>query len=191
MSRTMVWVRNELFCDRIASREGMKYIKSTYNVLTLYVQNRFADESWAIWALEMLEAGFETEHLVIMAGIGKSENFFYVRDLATKVFAELSLNYSSQEKIMNDYALYLVEEALAGNRSYSAVVTELKDVYNAFGHPNHLSEFYLLYWASEDLKIDKVQWYWPDATRENIQEIMSEYFREWVKDRHYESQLVG
>jgi hypothetical protein len=168
----------------------MKYINSTYKILKLYILNRFDDESWPIWALAMLEAGFETEHLVIMAGIDTTANFFYVRDLATRVFAELSLNYSSEEKIIHDYALYLVEEALAGNRSYTAVVGELKDVYNDFGHSSHLSQFYVLYWALEDLKIDKSQWYWPGATRENIQEIMSEYFLEWAKDHQYESQLV-
>lgn len=168
----------------------MKYIPSTYKVLMLYMLNKFADESWAIWALDMLETGFETEHLVIMAGIGKKENFFYVRDLATKVFAELSLHYSSQEKIVTDYALYLVEEALAGNRPYSAVVAELKDVYNEFGLPSHLSQFYLLYWTLEDLKIADVQWYWPGATRKNIQEIMRECFQEWANGRQYESQLV-
>jgi hypothetical protein len=156
----------------------------------LYKLNEFADESWAIWALDMLEAGFETEHLVVMAGIGNSENFFYVQDLATKVFAELSLNWASQEKIANDYALHLVEDALAGNRPHSTVVTELKDVYNDFGRPSHLSPFYLLYWTVEDLKTDDVQWYWEGATRENIQAIMRDYFREWATGRQYESQLV-
>jgi hypothetical protein len=169
----------------------MKYIKSTYKILALYVLNRDADESWAIWALDMLSAGFESDQLILLAGISKPYNQFYLRELTARAFAELSLDTSSLEKALNDYTLYLVEDALAGNLSYSAVLAELKDIFNELHQISFLSPFYLLYFAEDDLKFSRHQFYWPGATRQNIQETISEYFRDWVRGHKYESQLAG
>lgn len=163
----------------------MKYIKSTYSILALYVLNRDADDSWAIWALDMLGAGFETEHLVILAGAREPYNQFYMRDLTARVFSELSLDFSAFDRVINDYALWLVEETLTGHLHYSIVLAKLKDLYQQFGYPDSLSPFYLLYWADDDLKHGDVQWYWEGATKENMSAITRDYFQEWVKDHAY------
>ena len=42
---------------------------------------------------------------------------------------------------------------------------------------NSLSDFAMLYWAYQDLQVAEEQYYWEGATRENIDEVIMEYFR--------------
>jgi hypothetical protein len=43
-----------------------------------------------------------------------------------------------------------------------------------------LTDFYLLYYAKNDLTEDEVQWYWEGANRENIDGIIKEQFKNWL-----------
>jgi hypothetical protein len=43
-------------------------------------------------------------------------------------------------------------------------------------------DFYLLYFAKDDLLIDEVQWYWEGANRENIDKIIRDKFRQWLNE---------
>jgi hypothetical protein len=49
------------------------------------------------------------------------------------------------------------------------------------GYPRYLYDSYLLYFAQDDLRVSEIQWYWPDATRDNIEEIIREYATKWIQ----------
>lgn len=147
------------------------------------VLNRIDDEPWINWALEMVSAGIETEHLIILAGLSSPNNYFYLRELTDKVFTELSLDISSPGKVLTNYSLYLVREALANKRGYFAVLQFLKELYYKF---DFASSFYCLYYAWDDLNHSTEQCYWPGATRENIHSVTEEFFREWSQSNDYQ-----
>jgi hypothetical protein len=44
-----------------------------------------------------------------------------------------------------------------------------------------LRDFYLLHHAWERLQTDEVQWYWPGATKDNIDDIIRDRAIEFVK----------
>jgi hypothetical protein len=88
----------------------VKCIKSTYEILQFKALNRDVTEDWIDWAIDMVSAGFETEHLIILAGISKPYNQFYLQDLTSKVFDELSLDFSSVNKTSADYVTFLAGE---------------------------------------------------------------------------------
>ncbi|NRS90814.1 hypothetical protein HNQ02_003761 [Flavobacterium sp. 7E] len=44
---------------------------------------------------------------------------------------------------------------------------------------NEYMNFYLLYFAKDDLRDQEYQYYWNDANRENIDQIITEYFKNW------------
>ena len=67
----------------------MTYTKSTYEILAWRTLDRGIDDKWVDWAIEMLSSGFETEHLIILAGELKPYNQFYLKELTSKVFKEL------------------------------------------------------------------------------------------------------
>ena len=41
-------------------------------------------------------------------------------------------------------------------------------------------DFYLLYFAKDDLLESDIQWYWDGANRENIDEIIDIEFKKWL-----------
>ncbi len=130
----------------------MNYIKSTYAELTFKALNRDVSELWSEWALQMILNGHETEHLIILAGVSKPYNQFYLQELTSKVFHELSLDYSDQERILRNYSAYLSCDALAGNRKYREVLKELKDICIELNYEKFLFDFYTLFFALDDLE---------------------------------------
>jgi uncharacterized membrane protein YqjE len=76
--------------------------------------NRDIDEEWIDWAIEMIENGYDTEHLIILAGITKPYNQFQLQELTDRVLWELDLNWRDQEKAVKGYVLYLIEGVLNG-----------------------------------------------------------------------------
>jgi hypothetical protein len=162
----------------------MKYIESTYEVLAWRVQNRGVDDKWVDWAIDMILAGFETEHLLILAGELKPFNQFYLHDLTSKVFQELGLDTLSIDKVISNYVVYLVSEAKCGRRNPVTVLAILKEFYFNYDLDD-LKEFATLYWAWDDLQYGEVQWYWDGADRSNISNIIQQYFDDWLTQHEY------
>lgn len=161
----------------------MSYIRSTYEVLAFKVLNRDVGESWIEWAHQMILRGHETEHLIILAGVSRPYNQFYLRDLTSEVLRELSLDVGAQERVLRNYSAYLAGEVLEGKRNYREVLQELKDTYIGLDYEKFLFDFYLLFYAMDELEYADDQQYWPNATRRNIHSIITEYFRNWIREQ--------
>ena len=76
---------------------------STYRVLMKKAFNEDIDESWVEWALEMMEAGYESDNLYILAGLSKPYNHFELQELTDKVFADLNLDTSGKLLTISNY----------------------------------------------------------------------------------------
>jgi len=159
----------------------MKPIESTYEIIAWKHLNQSVDEKWSAWAVEMMMVGFETEHLVELAGIEKPYNQFELKELTDKVFEELNLDFTNQDKVVIDYVTYLAKEVLNDNRDLLKTLREIKDLCIALDYDSKIYDFYSLYFAKEDLNYDTVQWYWNGADRNNIDQICKDYFKEWIK----------
>ena len=159
----------------------MNHVESTSRILAFKTLNRNIDSSFVDWAVEMLEAGYETEHLVILAGESKPFNQFHMHDLVDKVLSELEISYSDREKIIKQYACYLIGCYRNGEVKISDVLKELKEIYIELNFAPYLKEFYLLHFATEDLKAGEEQLYWEGATRENLKSIIDNYFSHFIK----------
>jgi hypothetical protein len=158
----------------------MQPIPSTAEMLAYKALNRSVDETWINWALDMLMAGFETENLVILAGITPFYNQFELKVLTDKVFDELNLDYSDADKAVKNYASFLIDQCLRGERNYISVLGILKDLCIELDYDKHLYDFYSLYFAKDDLLTSENQWYWDGADRSNIDRIIKEYFENWL-----------
>ncbi|MFA6248916.1 MAG: hypothetical protein WC615_18375 [Mucilaginibacter sp.] len=157
----------------------MKPIPSTTEILAFKVLGRAIDKTWVNWAYDMLEAGFETENLVMLAGEFEPYDQLELQRLTDRIFIELNLALNNHEQILKKYVCYLVDKALAGKIKFVYVLDTLKDMYVELDHDSSFGGFYLLYWAYDDLKYSEQQWYWDGATRENIDEMARDYFMQW------------
>ena len=138
----------------------MKPIPPTAEILAFKMLGQNVNKRWIAWAYDMLEAGFESENLVILAGEVEPYNQFELRSLTDKVFTELNLSWENRELVYKDYVCYLVTKALDNELKAESVLNALKDIYIKSNYEPPLHDFYLLYFAFEDLKYSENQWYW-------------------------------
>ena len=106
----------------------MHIVKSTYKVLINKVLPYESVEAWKDWALEMFEAGFETEHLIQLAGTSADVNRFQLDEIINNALKELSLDEMSEEEIVYGNVYYLVDQALSSKMSTKAVLSTLRDL---------------------------------------------------------------
>lgn len=159
----------------------MNYIKSTYEVIALKTLRRSFDHRWIDWAVNMLIAGFETEHLIELAGESPPLDRYEIWDLTNKVFNELGLSYDHEEKAISNYVYFLGEKVIQGKREILPSLQAIKEIYeDPVRSYANLSDFYALYFAKKDLILEEEQQYWPAANRSNVDQICLDYFRKWM-----------
>ena len=157
----------------------MKPIPSTAEILAFKMLGHNVNKRWITWDYDMLVAGFESENLVILAGETEPYNQFELQGLTDKVFAELNLSCDNRALVYKNYICYLVAKALDNEIKAANVLDIIKDLYIENNYESLLGNFYLLYYACDDLKYSENQGYWDGATRENIDKIIKDYFMEW------------
>ena len=157
----------------------MQPSSSTSEILAYKVLNRDIDEKWIDWAVDMLIVGYDTENLVILAGESKPYNQFELQSLTDNVFAELNIDYSNKEKIIKDYARYLIDKALKGEIDSFKVLSILKSICIELDYARYLYDFYSLYFAKDDLLNSDIQMYWEGADKNNIDLVINDYFIKW------------
>ena len=84
--------------------DNMKPVKTTAEILAFKALNRDVDKTWVNWTVDLLIAGFNTEHLTILAGESEPFNQFQRQELADKVLAELQLDYSDKDQPIKNCA---------------------------------------------------------------------------------------
>jgi len=158
----------------------MTPIPSTAEILAYKVLNRSVGETWINWAVDMLIAGFDTEHLVELAGASLHDNQFELQALTTKVLLELNLDYTDKDQVIKNYVHYLI--GLAGNGAISLIkaLRILRKIYIELDYESYLAEFNALSLAKEDLTAGEMQWYWIGADSNNIDSIIHGYFVQWL-----------
>jgi len=154
----------------------MNTVKSTLEILAFKMLNRNVNTVWINWAVEMLIAGHNSESLLYLAGENEKTSQFELQELAHRTLNELALDYSNHEKVIKDYVCYLLDKAILKERDHISVLETLKNLCIELDYDSSLYDFYSLYYAWTDLKYAEDQWYWDNATKLNIDQIIEDYF---------------
>lgn len=157
----------------------LKPIQSTKEVLAFKVLNRNFDKTWVEWALNMIEAGFEAEYLLILAGESEPFNHFEMTDLTNQVFRELKLDWTNKSEILDNYVCYLIDQGLKSEKNSVDILRELKNLCVELDMDMRLYDFYLLFFAKSGLCDSAHQWYWEGADRQTIDKIILDTFHKW------------
>jgi len=157
----------------------MHKVKSTYKILLDNASQNQSLEFCKDWALEMMEAGFETEHLILLAGLSANVNRFQLDDIINKALKELSLDTLSDEEIVCGYIYYLIDQALNSKMSTKVVLSILRDLCTDRDFDKELFNFYSLAYAKQELEEVGEQYYWEGANSDNINTIINTEFLEW------------
>jgi hypothetical protein len=157
----------------------MKPVKSTAEILAFMVLNKTLGKECVDWAVEMLVAGFDSKDLRKLAGESEPFNYFEVKDLTGKVLSELLLDFDDRDRVIKQYACYLIDRFLDGDLDSPSMLKTLKKLCIEDSYVNYLYDFYLLSNASEDLIGTGVQHYWENTGPENIEQVIKDYCLKW------------
>ncbi|HRD39741.1 MAG TPA: hypothetical protein PLC65_14025, partial [Bacteroidia bacterium] len=169
-------------CGIVRATDFMTSVPSTYEILALKALNHDIDKTWTDWAIEMLRQGHDTESLTILAGESSPYNQFELQQLTNKVLTELKLDYSDKDLVIKSYVSYLLDRVLKNELDSLPVLEILKDICIELNMEKYLYQFYLLYFAKDDLLDSDVQWYIDGANKNNIDKIITDYFKKWLAD---------
>lgn len=134
------------------------------------------------WALAMIAAGRDTEHILVLAACSKPANHFEIDGYLTKALAEIGYPEKDKEEQMVCHASYLIYRLSQGREVQKDLsrITRLP-----FSSDDLLYDFRRLSWALDDLKWGyKAQEYWPGATLANIESLIIKQANLWLTENH-------
>jgi hypothetical protein len=157
-------------------------VPSTKEILAWRVLNRSVNESWVDWAVSMLQGGHDTLHLAILAGATEPFNQFEMVAIVDKALAELGCDWSDKEAVIKNYVAELLHQMLAHQIASRDTLRVLADMCLELDYPSSLLDFYFLHFAQDDLRTSEVQWHWPGATHDNIEETTRQQATQWLQE---------
>ncbi|SFU78299.1 hypothetical protein SAMN04488527_11645 [Aliiroseovarius crassostreae] len=141
------------------------------------------DSSIVGWAENMVIAGFHSPHLDILLGELEPFNKFEMDALLDRIQRELKLpSIRSKSEALEIIATAYGRRFIAGKADSASTLFYLSELCIAERYANEIYDFYLLHFAAVDLAIDEIQYYWPDANRTNIEEIIRHEFISWLQN---------
>jgi hypothetical protein len=156
-------------------------VLSTYKILKEKAFNSDISETWVDWAIEMIEAGYESENLYELAGISRPYNQFELHDLTSKVLKDLELDFSNKELTLRNYVYYIISNSINKPETYLKTLRELNTLCTELNFDKEYLDFYFLYFAKDDLIQYDSQSYWTGADKTNIDSIIKSTFENWNK----------
>ena len=102
------------------------------------------------WAIEMMELGYESASLHMLAGFTKPTNYFEVIAYVKDTLDELRIEMKSGDDAILSYACYYVHQ-IAKGQIVRENLTELYKFCQMRDYEDLVYDFYLLYWAWNQL----------------------------------------
>ncbi len=159
------------------------YPDSTYKILAYaspYITFHFDDA--VDWACEMLEYGYDTPHLLMLAGITKPTVRFECEYYLENALEELKLK-KVDDAVATMFAVWPEVNRIAKSERVRHNVIMVYHQYSFDQPGNYLSDFYNLNCAWNALNAYGDQWYWYDdyLTLANIEEFIIDYSKKWIE----------
>jgi hypothetical protein len=153
---------------------------STLKLLALKALNHTCGQECVDWAIGQLEGGRTDRHVLMLAGMSPPFNHFEMSELRDRALTEIGAEPISRSHALRIYAAEIARDAATGHADLFAVLRELNQLSIDEEYATELQDFYLLYFAWDDLLTSNEQWYWPGATRENIARIARDTLEKFV-----------
>jgi hypothetical protein len=164
----------------------------TYKVVAYQAVNNFNMDEAVDWAAEMIEVGFDTESLLILAGLVKPVNYFETVNFLDGAINELGLRLRTGDDGIISYCSYYVKQIAQGIDIRLGLQIICQYVID-FDYHSSIYDFCNLSWAWDDMDWnDGMQWYWDGATADNIEQIAIDTAKQWLNDNiaSYEQRIL-
>jgi len=160
----------------------------TYKVVTYGYMDQLNSDDVINWAMEMLDLGFSTPSLYIIASIEKGSSLYEVQPYLEQALNELGLKRKTGREALISYCRYYVNE-IADQEKVRENVKTLCDICIRDDYAPEIYDFYNLNFAWMDYEYDPdypFNHYWEGATAKNIRRICIKEAEKWLEK--YEEQ---
>jgi hypothetical protein len=165
----------------------------TYKVVALSEVIQLDPNECVDWAIEMLEFGYETPNLLMLAGCDKSASYFEIKPYLENAAKELGLQMKIGDDAVISYSYYFIREISLGKKVRSNLA-ELNNFCQQRDYEGIVYDFYLLFWAWDQIDYDDTNQnhYWEGTNKENIESTVVKIANDWLKENkeHYIQQGV-
>lgn len=165
-----------------SERGGASQPITTNRIRALKALNHSCGQECVDWAISQIERGRTERYVLMLAGMSPPFNHFEMAELRDRALAELGFGSISRADALRVYAAEIAQDAESGRAEILPTLHELNRLCIDEDYASELQDFYLLYFAWDDLLTSNEQWYWPGATRENIAIIAKQTLSEFVAD---------
>lgn len=159
------------------------YPDSTYKILAYaspYITFHFDDA--VDWACEMLEYGYDTPHLRMLAGITKPTVRFECEYYLENALEELKLK-KVDDAVATIFAVWQEVSRMAKGEQVRFYLTKVYQQYSFDQPGNYLSDFTELYWAWDDLEKIGDHYGWNrNLMLSNIEQEIIDYSKKWIEE---------
>jgi hypothetical protein len=137
-------------------------------------------EEYVEWAIHMLEQGFESYNLCMLAGLVPLLNMFEVQSHFRKSIDELGIVRKSQSEEINDYAIILISGLVDKSISPDTALPILNKLCVASDY-----EEYFIFYELDDARLDVNSGHYPhmypDAYDNDFIEVVSKEAKAYLK----------
>jgi hypothetical protein len=154
----------------------------TSQILLYRALHRRIDGEWIDWAGAMLQKGYDTPHLRMLAGESPPFNQSELRSLVDHVLRELDLDWSDARTVVENFTAELLERMLREEVPTSSALATLARICVELDYDHSLYDFYLLHRAQVDLAHSEMQAYLPGVNRGDIRERTRERALSWIAE---------
>ena len=142
---------------------------------------RSADSGWVEWAVQMLVDGHDTPTLRVLAGESAPFNEFEMGSLLDRTLEEFGVPVpETVEDAAIAYTMRWVQQLASHAAEKGPTLSELAELCSELLYPDALLGFYTLHDAFDDLQYQEHSPNRLDATRANIDDIVTQEAREWL-----------
>ena len=154
-------------------------VPSTFRILKEMAFDADRSVDWKDWAIEMIDAGFESESLYLLAAITTPYNPFQLRELTNRALDDLNISYKHAHLLVRNYIHFLVVNALNKPETYFEVLREITVIWSTIDFKeDFLGDLYLLYYMKEDIMNGEL--YYDGLTKDNINQVITDRFNDWL-----------
>jgi len=153
---------------------------STIETAAKHILDLQDPQAWTDWATQALVEGFDSPSLRILAGLTPPFDWPEIERLSSKALAGLKVTALTEEQALNVWVACLLKQMLAGQLDRFSALEKLKELHLIRHYEPRLRDFYLLFYALEELNNGSDQWYWDGANPDNIDRIIDDYAKVWL-----------
>jgi hypothetical protein len=156
---------------------------STEAIWGLRAMRKCWAEHYAEWATTQLEAGCDSKHLRILAGLVSKSSVFEAEEYFHQTIHELGLTEPSKEIAMKAYCVYVAEQIIERKVAARDGVKMLFSVYIDSDYPKNLWIWFNLDDACDDVHYGHEPYTYPGLTKKNLEEMVIKEAKLFVEEQ--------